>query len=77
MPKASSKNKTERQGLAVALCFAATTLLSLQALHPEACAWMGLDSEQSYTLDALFAAVCAFFGGLILSQLAAARSSDK
>jgi hypothetical protein len=70
MNNALCTGSSSRNGLAVSLCFAATVILSLEALHPGCCAWMGLNSEQSFTFSACLATFEMFLGTFILTKLA-------
>jgi len=53
---------------AVSLCYSAATLLGLEALHPGACAGLGLDAEQSFVLSAVLATLSIFLGTFIQSR---------
>lgn len=68
------KDSNQRKILAIALGFAATTLLSLEALHPGSCAWLGLNNEQSFSFSAIFATVNAFLAALTLARLSQTES---
>ena len=77
MEKVLCSGSSERTTWAVGLCFSSALLLSLEALRPNACAWMGFNSEQSFALSAALATVSMFMATFLLAQLASSRSSIK
>lgn len=67
------KGGPERGSLAISLCFASAVLLSLETLHSNSCAWMGLNADQSFALSATLATLSIFMATLILGRLIVAR----
>ncbi len=77
MEKFLCKGGTLRSRWAISLCFASTTLLSLEALHPGGCVWLGLNASQSFALSASLATVCMFLATFILTKIMCDQSPDK
>jgi hypothetical protein len=68
---------TGRGRWAVGLCFASTVIMSLEALHPNACAWLGMNPEESYAISAILATASAFMAAFILTQLVTAPANGR
>ena len=71
------KGGSNRDRWAISLCFASATLMSLEASRPSACAWMGLNADQSFALSATFATLSVFLATFLLSRLIGARAVEK
>lgn len=69
MKKILCKDTACRRSWAIGLSYASATLLSLEALHPSSCAWLGLDADQSFALSAVLATVSVLLGTLILVRV--------
>ena len=61
---------------AIALCFASATLTGLQASHPDACLWMGLNAGQTYALDLTISTVSIFLATFLLARLVSTHSHE-
>ncbi len=77
MEKILCKSSTQRSRWAVSLCFSSATLLSLEALHPGGCVWLGLNANQSFALSASLATASMFLASFILTQILREGSSDR
>jgi hypothetical protein len=69
MAKTTCKDSPCRKRLAVSLSYAASTLLSLEALHGGTCEMFNLTVDQYFMLKAVFATVMVFLGTFILTQI--------
>ncbi len=68
MNKFLHKSSPRRAALATSLCYALTVLMSLEALHPSCCQWLGMTPEQSFALSALIATLSMFCGTWIWTR---------
>jgi hypothetical protein len=61
-------NSSKREAWAVALCFASTTIMSLEALHPTPSVFMDMNPDQYFGFSALIASLSAFMGTFVLMR---------